>query len=206
MSVDAPLYPVNLVVAGRPVLVVGAGRVAATKVRSLVAAGAEVTVVAPEVDPAVEAVDGVVIERRPYERGDVEGRWLVVCAVGDRAVAEQVAADAGAAGVWVNVADVADLCTVVLPAVARRGPITVAIGTGGRSPALATWMRRRMEDELGPEYEVLLDLLEEVRSAVKASGRSTEGLDWQSALDGGMLEMVRAGRTDEARATLEGCL
>ena len=90
--------------------------------------------------------------------------------------------------------------------VVRRGDLVVTIGTGGRSPALATWLRRRLDDELGPEYETLLDLLAEAREEVRASGRSSEEPDWQQALDSGMLDLIRAGRTDEAKELLRACL
>ena len=90
--------------------------------------------------------------------------------------------------------------------VVRRGDLVVTIGTGGRSPALATWLRRRLTDELGPEYETLLDLLAEAREAMRASGGSSEDADWQRALDSGMLDLIRAGRTDDAKELLRACL
>jgi siroheme synthase (precorrin-2 oxidase/ferrochelatase) len=88
----------------------------------------------------------------------------------------------------------------------RQGDLVVTIGTGGRSPALATWLRRRLGDELGPEYETLLDLLSEARESIRASGRSSEEPDWQQALDSGMLDLIRAGRVDEAKELLRACL
>jgi precorrin-2 dehydrogenase/sirohydrochlorin ferrochelatase len=206
MPVDGPLYPVNLSVQGRNCLVVGGGRVAAGKVRNLVACGAMVHVIAPEVDPAIVQEPGVAIERRVYERGDVTGHRLVITATPDPAVNRVVHDDAEAAGIWVNSADDPANCTFTLPAVARRGPVTVAVSTGGHSPALATWLRRRFEAELGPEYEVLANLLASERAAIKAAGRSTEGLDWQTALDSGMLDLIRAGQVQEARERLQACL
>ena len=206
MPIGTPVYPVNLVVAGRPVLLVGGGGVARRKAEALAVCGAQITVVAPRILSAIEQLAGVRCERRPYATGDIAGHQLVVCAVDDRRVAEQVAADAEEAGVWVNVADDPDLCSVALPAVVRRGPITVAVGTGGRSPALASWLRRWLEQEIGPEYETVLELMDHARRAVHESGRSTEGLDWHAALDGGMLDLVRSGRIEEARSRLEAVL
>jgi precorrin-2 dehydrogenase / sirohydrochlorin ferrochelatase len=206
MPVDAPLYPVSMVVRGRRCLVVGGGRVAAGKVRQLVSCGAMVHVIAPEVDAAIAAEPEVAIERRPYQRGDVAGHRLVFTATADPDVNRAVHDDAEAAGIWVNSADDPANCTFTLPAVARRGPITIAVSTGGHSPALAAWLRRRFEDELGPEYEVLADLLASERAAIRANGRPTEGLDWQSALDSGMLDLIRAGQVQEARERLQACL
>jgi siroheme synthase (precorrin-2 oxidase/ferrochelatase) len=82
----------------------------------------------------------------------------------------------------------------------------VTVGTGGRSPALAAWMKERFTAELGPEYETLLELLSEAREAMRADGRSTEDADWKRALDSGMLELVRAGRVTEAKELLRSCL
>lgn len=206
MPVDAPLYPVNLVVRDQPVLVVGGGRVAAGKVRGLVAGEARVTVVAPEVDDGIVRHAGVTVVRRPYRAGDLDGQRLVITATGDAAVDAAVSADAQAAGIWVNSADDPDHCTFTLPAVARRGHITVAVSTAGHSPALASWMRRRLEAELGPEYDILLEMLAGARTAVKESGRTTESLDWHSALESGMLDLIRAGQVQEARERLEACL
>ena len=90
--------------------------------------------------------------------------------------------------------------------VVRQGDIVVTVGTGGRSPALATWLRRRFTAELGPEYSTLLDILSEAREEVRASGRSSEEPDWQQALDSGMLDLIRAGRIEEAKELLRACL
>jgi siroheme synthase-like protein len=206
VPVDAPLYPVGLVVAGRPVLVVGGGRVAARKTGDLVACGARVTVVAPEVVPTLAQRAEVTVERRPYRAGEAAGYRLVVTATGDRAVDQQVYDDAEAAGVWVNSADDPERCTFTLPAVVRHDPVVVAIATGGHSPALATWLRRRLSDQLGPEVAVLAGLLGEARSRVRAAGRSTEDLDWQALLDGGVLDVLVAEGQDAARARIDAWL
>ena len=206
MPVDAPLYPVNLVLRGRRCLVVGGGEIALRKVEGLVAADALVHVVAVEVDDAVKAVPGVTWEERPYRRGEVAEYRYVVSATDDPAANRAVFEDGEAAGVWVNSADDPAHCSVTLPAVSRRGPIVVAVSTGGHSPALSAWLRRHVDEELGPEYEVLVRLLSEEREAVLASGRSTEDLDWQRALDSEMLELIRAGQVEQARERLQACL
>jgi siroheme synthase (precorrin-2 oxidase/ferrochelatase) len=90
--------------------------------------------------------------------------------------------------------------------VVRRSDLVVAVGTGGRSPALAAHLRRLLNEELGPVYEVLLDLLSEAREAWRASGRSSEDADWQRAFDSGIVDLVRAGRVAEAKELLNSCL
>jgi precorrin-2 dehydrogenase/sirohydrochlorin ferrochelatase len=198
MPVDAPLYPVGLIVAGRRVLVVGGGRVAAEKVRNLAACGAAVTVVAPDVDDAISSLDAVTVEQRAYEPGDAaNGYRLVIAATDDAAVNRQVHDDADGAGVWVNAADDPANCTFTLPAVLRRGKVTVGVATGGSSPALAGWLRDRIATtEVGPEYEVLADLLAEARAREPHR-------DWRNILDSGILDDIRAGRIAEARERLQ---
>jgi precorrin-2 dehydrogenase len=206
VPVDHPLYPVNLVVDGRPCLVVGGGPVAAGKVRGLVEAGARVTVVAPDVDPAIAGMDGVAVERRPYRRGEVAGYRFVVAATGDPEVNQAVYDDGEAAGVWVNAADDPDRCSAILPARIRQGRLLVTISTSGFSPAVASWLRGRFAAELGPEYDQLIGVLGEARTEVQARGLATEDVDWRRALDSGILDLIRAGRLEDAKERLRACL
>jgi siroheme synthase-like protein len=198
-------YPVSLVVADQPCLVVGGGRVAARKIQGLAAAGAFVTVVAPEIVPAVEelaAEHQMTLERRLYRAGEAASYRLVITATGIPEVDALVSADAGAGGVWVNSADDPEHCSFLLPAIHRDGPVTVAVSTGGASPALATWLRRQVADAIGDDVGALAGILETARRNVQASGRSTESVDWQAILDGPLPAMVREGRLDEARRLL----
>jgi siroheme synthase-like protein len=205
VPVDQPLYPVNLVLAGRSCLVVGGGRVALTKVRGLADAGARVTVVAPEVVPEVAAVADVV-ELRPYRPGEAAGYRFVIAATGDPQVNQQVYDDGEAVGVWVNSADDPQRCSAVLPARVRQGRLTLTVSTGGHSPAVAAWVRERLAREYGPEYDQLVGLLSEAREEVRAQGLGTEHLDWKQALDSGILELIRAGRPEAAKERLRACL
>src|SRR5262249_17761772 len=202
-------YPVNLIVAGRRCVVVGAGRIAARKIDALLAAGADVHVVAPRLGDQVRAWrddQRVTVDERGFEPADLEGAWLAAAATDDRAVNRAVF-DAGAERrVWVNSADDPDNCSFTLMSVIRRGDLVVSIGTGGRSPALAAWLKERITAELGPEYETLLELLSEERESMRADGRSTEDADWKRALDSGMLDLIRAGRMSEAKELLRSCL
>jgi precorrin-2 dehydrogenase/sirohydrochlorin ferrochelatase len=205
VPVDAPLYPVNLVLAGRRCLVVGGGRVATQKVRGLFEAGADVTVVAPQIADDIVAL-GVACERRPYRSPEAGDFRLALAATGDPVVNQQVFDDAEAAGVWINSADDPARCSFVLPARVRRGRLLVTVSTGGHSPAVAAWLRERLDAELGEEYDLLIGVLAEVRSEIQATGRATESLDWRAALDSGILDLARAGRLEEAKERLRACL
>lgn len=199
-------YPVNLVLDGRRCLVVGGGRIALRKVEGLLACGARVTVVAPRVDPELRALPGVTVAERAWDAGDMAGMWLVIAATDDPSVNRAVFDEGQRTGTWVNGADDPANCSFTLPSVIRRGDLQITVSTGGRSPALATWLRRRLEGEIGPEYAALLDLLAGERDGLKAAGKSTEGLDWQSALDSDMLGLIRNGDLAHARERLQTCL
>ena len=211
------VFPIGLVVAGRRCLVVGGGRVAGRKIAALLAAGASVTVIAPEVHEAVAALaadgalaaiegDPVDIQLRPYRSGEARDYRLVLTATGDPAVDGEARRDAEAAGVWVNSADDPANCTALLPAVHRQGAVSVAVSTGGASPALASWLRDRVVEAIGPGLAELAELLAEGRAAVSAQGRPTSDVDWRGLLDGPLPGLVAEGRIDQARALIASAI
>ena len=195
-------YPVNLLLAGQPVLVVGGGPVAARKAEALLRASARVTVVAPAATRAIAEHPDVTWLRRSYQPPEAGSYRLVVTATSDPAVNAQVARDCEAANIFVNSADDPANCTFTLPSVARREHLQVTVSTDGRSPALARWLRRRIEREIDSGYATLLELLAETRAEARTAFGTSEMPGWEAALDSGMLELVRVGRIDEARSLL----
>ncbi len=217
VGVDGPIYPVGLVLKGRRCLVVGGGSVAARKVSGLLACSAAVTMVAPQVHVAIGELSaaGVIaaideppldVQIRAYRSGEAADYVLVMAATGEASVDEVVHQDALAAGVLVNAADDASRCTFIVPAVARDGTVSIAVSTGGASPALAGWLRDRVVEALGPRVGDLAAMLEDGRRRIHDQGRSTETLDWRALLDGPLPDMVGQGRIDEARAVLDAFL
>ena len=199
-------YPVSLNLEGRSCLVVGGGPVAARKASGLLACGATVTVIAPEVCDAMAELAELAplsIERRPYATGDAAAYRLVVTATGISAVDGAVYADGEAAGVWVNSADDVTHCSVILPSVHRDGAVTVAVSSGGRSPALASWLRRRMAAQGGEGLGELAELLGQARQRMHDAGRGTEKTDWAALLDGPLPGLVRDGQLEQARTLIE---
>jgi uroporphyrin-III C-methyltransferase len=203
-------YPVMLTVEGRRCLVVGGGKIAARKVDGLVAAGADVTVIAPSVDPSITALP-VTVEQRPYRPGDASaGFRLVITATDDPDVNAQVYADAEAAGIWVNSADDPEHCSFTLPAIHRDGDVTVAIGTGGQSPAFAAWLRDRVGESLPAGLSDVVGQLAAERRAVQEAGESTEARDWRPRIEElaagssgrGTVHLVGAGPGDPELLTL----
>jgi siroheme synthase-like protein len=198
-------YPVHLAIAGQPVLVVGGGAVATRRAGGLVDCGAQVTVVAPVVSGALRGRPGVAVEQREYRPGEAAGYRLVVAATNDPAVNRLVRADAEGAGVWANDASSPDGGAVAVPAVLRRGPVVVSVGTGGSSPVLGAWLRDQVADLLGPEVGVLAELVAEARGHARAGAATDVVPDWRPVLDSGMLDLIRSGRILEAKERLSAC-
>jgi siroheme synthase-like protein len=195
-------YPVSLDVAGRSCLVVGGGKVAARKARSLLECGAVVTVIAPLIGDDMESLAAQLhaLERREYAPGDASRFRLVVTATGIPEVDGAAYADADAAHVWANSADDLAHSSFILPAVHRDGAVSVSVSTGGLSPALASWLRDRLAGECEDGLGILADLLSEARYRLKRAGRPSNSVDWSSLLDGPLLDLVRTGDLDGARA------
>ena len=163
-------YPVYLNLKDKWVVVIGGGAVAERKVESLLDTGALIRVVSPEVTPRLSSLANekrVKLLKRPYRPGDCNGAVLVLSATDDAEVSTTVWKDARDAGALVNTADQPAFCDFIMPAVVRRGDLTIAISTSATSPALAARLRGRLSRMLGPEYERLLDLLARARPEIR---------------------------------------
>jgi len=160
------MFPAFLDLRGRKVLVVGGGPVAAGKIRSLLASGASVTVVAPEIHPEIERAN-VEILRREFQDADVDGTWWVVAAA-PRPVNRHVSAAAESRRVFVNAVDDPQHATAYLGGVVRRDGVTVAISTDGRAPAIAGLLREAFDAFLPHEIDTWLKTSDEARRAWKA--------------------------------------
>lgn len=159
-------YPAFLDLRGKTVRVIGGGPVALQKIRSLVRCGAKVAVTAKNVLPQIKTMAArgrIKLELRPYRPADLSGCALAFCATNDEALNARVAKEGRKKKLWVNVADRPALCEFIVPAQARRGEVVVAVSTGGASPALAGFLRRKLERWLSPEIEALAGLLKKRR-------------------------------------------
>lgn len=200
--------PVFLRVAGKDCLVVGGGRVARRRVESLLLSGASVTVVSPLVAPdlAADPPPHLRIVRRAYQPSDLEGTFLAIAATDDRDVNRRVVEDAQARGVLVGSVEADDRADFTFGSVIRRAGLTVGISTGGRSPAYTRWLREEIERFLSPEYLDLLAVVAEVRAKVRSEGVSPDRETWRSCFTEDLLDLIRQGRPDEARARLREAL
>lgn len=214
-------YPAFLDLHGRRCVVIGGGTVAERKVQQLLASGADVMVVSPDATPELErlAADGWLRwTRRTYEPGDLAGAWVAVAAAGGEAVNRAVHAEAEQEKTLLNVVDAADLCGFIAPSIVERGPVTVAVSTGGASPALARKLRELIGGAQNPahydhdafcrciEWADAAGVLAEVRAELKAGQKSAPAEAWQEAMDQELLDLVRAGKQEEAKRRLRSSL
>ena len=197
-------YPAILLLDGRLAVVIGGGHVAERKVRTLLDAGARVRVVAEDPTRGVEGRaerNEIELLQRRYQTGDLDGAAVAVAATDDEDVNKSVYADATGAGIPVNVVDNVALCTFIAPSIVRRGDLVLAISTGGNAPALAVRIRERMEREFGEEYARFLSLMGELRESVTVPGDQDERAKaWYRVIDSDVMDLVRAGEIDRARA------
>lgn len=194
-------YPVFLRLGGERCVVIGGGEVAERKVESLLAAGARVTVVAPTLTPGLAewaARGEIALQQRAYRDGDLDGARLAFAATDDEILHAELARAAAAAGVPLNVVDQPRWCSFIVPAVLRRGELTVAVSTGGGSPALAARARDAIARALGPEWERALDVLARLRQHLQA--QNLPGAERQRILKGlvasDLLERLRQPDAD----------
>ena len=198
-------YPVFINVSDRRCVVIGGGNIGEEKVHRLLDCGAAVVVISPEVNDGVRNLAGeakITWHKREYRTGDLEGAFIAIAATDDNTVNRSISSEAEERNVLLNVVDVTHLCTFIAPSVTRRGEVTIAVSTGGASPALARKFREELTDSRILEYADLAPLLSEARGELKRTGETVEPSHWQRCIDESLLGMVQAGRTEEARAEL----
>jgi len=201
-------YPVFLDLRGRRAVLIGGGAVAEQKVRGLVAAGAHVTVVSPDLSAGLTdlALRGAIeVRRRPYRGGDLAGAWLAIAATDDRAVNEAVYAEAERLGIPLNAVDDLEHCSFIAPAIHHEGDITVAVSTGGKSPALAVRLRQRIARLVGRAEARLCALLGELRPELAErvpDARARTAL-WYAIVDSDVIDFARRGDSEGARGRID---
>ena len=207
--IENDLYIACLNLEGRRAVVIGGGRVGLEKIRGLLHCEAEVVVVAPEVEPEVrELAEGnqITWREKRFDGSDLDGALLVIAATADTDVNTAVYEAAQDRDMLVNVVDVPALCSFVLPAIARRGPIAVAVSTSGASPALAKRLRREIDQHMGAEYATLASLLDEQREWAKETLPTYDDrrVFFESIVDAtpDPIELLRQGDVDGVRALI----
>jgi siroheme synthase-like protein len=199
-------YPIFLNIDGKKCVVVGGGKVALRKVRLLLEHGSKVEVISPTICPELDhlAKNGSIkVMNKNYQPELLKGAFIAIAATSETCINERVAEAGRKQGILVNVVDNPEQSDFIIPSSIRRGDITIAISTMGKSPALARKIRVQLEQSYGSEYALLVELISEVRTELKQRGITPSSDAWQESLDlDSLLQMVRAGQTEEAKATL----
>lgn len=207
-------YPVFLDMVGKPAVVIGGGRIALQKIEGLVEAGADVTVISPDILPTIdEYVKAGKVKhiRRVYKPGDLEGYVIAFAATDDGVNNAAVREEGRQRRVWVNAVDDPPNCDFIMPGIIRRGELIVAISTSGLSPAMARKAREQVEECLTEEDAALLDLAAEVRQELREKGIVVGACNrcdrdasdvWNAALDAEVKRLLGAGEYPAAKQRL----
>lgn len=198
-------FPIYLEMRGRRCLVIGGGAVAERKIAHLLEAGAEVTVISPNASENVarwSKNNSIQLEARCYQNGDLDGYELAFVATDDDRVNASVYQEGKSRGVWVNAADDPAHCDFILPSVLRRGDLTVAVSSGGQSPALARTIREELEIYFSREYEQLAQLAAETRAELHRRALHVPFETWRRALSGDVRQFLMRGEIARAKSHL----
>jgi len=171
------LFPMFVKLHGKLVVIVGAGSVAEGKIPGLLQAGARVRVIAPQVSEKLSSwirADQVQWLPKVFEPGDLRGARLVIAATSAPGVNRAVFREAEAQGIWCNAVDDIENCHFYYGSIVQRGDLQIAISTNGKSPALAQRLRKELEAQYGPEYEVWLEWLGAAREVLRATNEEGE--------------------------------
>ena len=199
-------YPIFLNLSGKKCVVVGGGEVALRKVRALLEHGGDVLVISPELCSELVRLSKNTethVLNREYQTGDLDGAFTAIAATGNLGINRQVMQEARKRAVLVNIVDDAENSDFIVPSHLRRGDVTIAISTAGRSPSLARKIRTKLEKDFGDEYATLALLINEVRAEVNKQGIKINGDVWQEVLDLDLLaSLVAKGDNEKAKTIL----
>jgi len=198
-------YPVYLNLAGKRCVVIGGGTVAEGKILNLREACARITFISPEITSGIQEAarwGEVEWQAREYQPGDLEGAFLAIAATNTRHVNQEIFREAERLGIILNVVDDPALCTFIAPSIVKRGPVTLAISTGGASPALARKLREALSNDPVLNWADLSGVLVRARKKVKAHRAAVDPERWQCCLTSELLGLAQAGREDQALAEL----
>jgi precorrin-2 dehydrogenase / sirohydrochlorin ferrochelatase len=197
-------YPIFLDVRDKKCAIIGGGEVAARKAERLLDCGAKVLVISPKLLPALVTLKekGVIHHIVAEYTGDlIDGAALVIGATDDEKTNAQISLDARNKGIPVNIVDDPQKCDFILPSIVQSGDLAITIGTGGKSPALARYLREKLEAQYGKEYEILLNILSALR--IKMMGKPGIDKKWVASLiEAGILDFIKAGDLERVKETV----
>ena len=203
-------YPVFLNLNGRRCVVIGGGQIAEGKVLKLLDSGAKTIVISPDTTQGLRNAAGrgdVELKLRKYQAGDLEGAFLVIAATNDRVVNQEIFEEAENLSVLLNAVDDPARCSFIAPSIVERGPVTLAISTGGASPALARKLRETLAESPALDWADATGVLSKARRIIKEKQVSVDPQRWQCCMTQELLGLAKSGREDEAlEKLLDGLL
>ena len=203
-------YPVFLNLKGRRCIVIGGGRIAEGKVLKLIDTGAKIIVISPDATPAIQdaaSAGDIEFNPRKYQAGDLEGAFLAIAATNDHLVNQDIFEEAESLGVLLNAVDDPPRCSFIAPSIVQRGPVTVAISTGGASPALARKLRETLAKSPALDWADATSVLSKARKTIKKQKVSVDPQRWQCCMTPELLALATSDREDEAlEMLLDGLL
>ena len=194
-------YPVFLNLTERRCVIIGGGQIAEGKISKLLDSGAKIIVISPD---ATQGIRGfaergqIEFDLRKYQEGDLQGAFLAIAATNDRVVNQEIFEEAEKQGILLNAVDDMPRCSFIAPSIVERGPVTVAISTGGASPALARKLREKMEVSSALDWADATSVLSKARQIIKDKQITVDPQRWQCCMTDELLTMIQAGHENEA--------
>lgn len=196
-------FPIVLLFGNRKVVVVGAGNIASRKIDGLIAGGAKnITVIAPRATQRVKELHNkkqITFIEKEFEVSDLNGAFFVTSATDDPSVNRAVFLAGEELNIFVNSADDPVNCSSILMSTVRQGDVTIAISTAGKSPAFAKWLRKYLQGRLGPEYGILISIVNDERERVRSLGISTDDIVWDGAFDFEVVQLVKEDKISDVK-------
>lgn len=194
-------YPVFLNLTERRCVIIGGGQIAEGKISKLLDSGAKIIVISPD---ATQGIRGfaergqIELDLRKYQEGDLQGAFLAIAATNDRVVNQEIFEEAEKQGILLNAVDDMPRCSFIAPSIVEKGPVTVAISTGGASPALARKLREKMEVSSALDWADATSVLSKARQVIKDKQIAVDPQRWQCCMTDELLTMIQAGHENEA--------
>lgn len=205
----ATFYPVFLNLTRRRAVIIGGGQIAEGKIAKLLESAAQIIVISPVATQGIRdfaQAGKIELELRKYQHGDLQGAFLAIAATNDREVNQEIFEEAENQGILLNAVDDMPRCSFIAPSIVSKGPVTVAISTGGASPALARKLRENMEVSSVLDWAGATDVLSKARRIIKEERMAIDPQRWQCCMTDEILEMAQNGQEEKALKTLMNSL
>jgi len=198
-------YPVFLNLTGRRAVIIGGGQVAEGKISKLLGSGAKIVVISPDATQGIRGFaerGAIELQARKYQAGDLDGAFLAIAATNNRVVNQEIFEEAEKSRVLLNAVDDLPRCSFIAPSIVEKGPVTIAISTGGASPALARKLRETLDGSQELGWTDATSVLSKARQIIKDKQVAVDPQRWQCCMTPQVLSLAQTGHEDEALEVL----